>query len=263
MRVDLHVHTSKYSDCGKATPEAMVESAIDAGLDAIVLAEHNYLWSREELAELQRCYPTIRIFGGIEVSISWEEHIVVLGVPDASLFYPLMPPAELIKAVLEHQGAAILAHPFRWSTEVRPDILAAGFDAIEVYSTSIREYMQQPIAELQRRCNLPLVATSDGHHTGALGLYAIELERAAKDERDLAALVREGKFRLWTNPEAIAELNADIDARLLRLAQYRDWQVPAALKQVGLSRNLTYAVEQDMSIRFPEGRGLSESNGCL
>lgn len=210
MKVDLHVHTSKYSPCGVSSPEEMVGAAIASGLDAIVLAEHDYMWDEAELADLQGRFPGIKIFAGIEVSIDAAEHIVVIGVPDRQLFAPFMAPADVIAAVRQHQGAAVLAHPFRWRPEVRRDILEVRLDAVELYSNSIRNYMQQPIRRLLQKLQLPCVASSDGHHTKQLGLYAIELRQPAKDDKDLARMIRQGCFRIWANPERINEINAII-----------------------------------------------------
>ncbi|MGI6363208.1 MAG: PHP domain-containing protein [Bacillota bacterium] len=210
MKVDLHVHTSKYSPCGVSSPEEMVGAAIASGLDAIVLAEHDYMWDEAELADLQGRFPGIKIFAGIEVSIDAAEHIVVIGVPDRQLFAPFMAPADVIAAVRQHQGAAVLAHPFRWRPEVRRDILEVRLDAVELYSNSIRNYMQQPIRSLLQKLQLPHVASSDGHHTRQLGLYAIDLPRPAQDDKELARMIRRGCFNIWANPERIKDINAII-----------------------------------------------------
>lgn len=255
MRVDIHVHTNKYSACGVSTPDEMIQAAIDSGLDAIVLTEHDYMWQPRELAALQARYTQIKLFAGIEVSIDDEEHIVVVGVPDPSLFHPFMSPTELIAAVRRHGGAAVLAHPFRWSQAVRRDILDAGFDAIEISSNSIRNYMQEPITKLQNQLQLPLVASSDGHHTRGLGLYAIELERPAQDDSELARMIRQGQFSPWHNPQRIETLNAQITAALVEVSRLIEngLDTREALRKVGLSGTLTYAVKNNLDIRYPKG----------
>lgn len=256
MRIDLHVHTNKYSECGKDSPDRMVQAAIRAGLDGIVFTEHNYQWSAAELAELRNRYPAIRLFRGIEVSITAEEHILVLGVPDAALFYPFMPPGEVMAAVGRYSGTAILAHPFRWSTSVRPDILTAGFHAIEVHSTSIRNYMQQPILSLQRQLNLPLVASSDGHSAEAMGLYAIDLKMPVADEKQLAAMVRQGQFTLWADERRIVALNARINRQREQLSRLlaQGISLPAAIREVGFSQHLVYPLSRKMDVLYPAGR---------
>lgn len=256
MLVDIHVHTSRHSDCGRSDPDSMVEAAIARGLDAIVLTEHNYMWTQEELAPLQRRHPEIKLFGGIEVSVKMDggQHMVILGVPDPDLFYPTMPPAELIAAVRRHGGAAILAHPYRWTPEVHEDILRAGFDAIEICSNSIRNYMQQPICELQRQTKVPLVVSSDGHHVTELGLYALDLPTMPVDDKELAAMIRHGEFSLWCNHQRIDAMNAEIRKRRQQIPRLLEQGLEhkSALHKVGLSKNLAYALEKNLDIYYPK-----------
>ncbi|MGI6365114.1 MAG: PHP domain-containing protein [Bacillota bacterium] len=253
MKVDIHVHTNKYSNCGVSSPEEMVQAAMACGLDAIVLTEHDYMWGPEELADLQARFPGIKLFSGIEVSIDSAEHIVVIGVPHPQLFSPFMKPADLVAAVRQHQGAAILAHPYRWSPSVRQDILDARLDAIEIFSNSIRNYMQQPIRGLQQKLDLPLVACSDGHHTQHLGLYALDLHQPAKDDKGLARMIRQGEFTNWSSPERIDEMNAEIIAKASKLPDLIEAGMPVkdALSKVGLRRNLAYAIEHGLDLLFP------------
>lgn len=255
MKVDIHVHTSKYSECAKADPTAMVQAAVAAGLDGIVLTEHNYLWSKQELEDLQQRHPEIKLFRGIEVSITIDEHVIVLGVLDESLLYPYMRPAELMDVVRRHSGAAILAHPYRWSDSVSQEIIDAGFDGIEINSTSIRQYARKPILELHRQCNCPLVAASDGHVAEVMGMYAIELEEDARDEQELAGIVREGKFSMWKNEKSIEAANGEIIRKQRKATSLiqQGMDTREALVSVGLSRNLRYAVENELDIRYLNG----------
>lgn len=255
MKVDIHVHTNKHSNCGVSSPEEMVQAAIACGLDAIVLTEHDYMWRPQELASLQARFPRIKLFSGIEVSVDYSEHIIVIGVPNPELFSPFMKPADLVAAVRQHQGAAILAHPYRWSPSVRRDILEAQLDAVEVYSNSIRNYMQQPIRSLQQKLGLPLVASSDGHHTQQLGLYAIDLHQPARDDKDLARMIRQGQFDIWTNPERIEAINQDIAAKAKKLPELlgAGMTADAALRAAGIGGYLSYAVDNNYDILFPTG----------
>ena len=132
-----------------------------------------------------------------------------------------MKPADLVAAVRQHQGAAVLAHPFRWSPTVRQDIQESDLDAIEIYSNSIRNYMQQPTLDLQKKLNLPLVATSDGHHTEQLGLYAIDLHQPAKDDKGLARMIRQGQFSLDQSP-ADRGNKSEIATKLKEIPQLLD-----------------------------------------
>jgi predicted metal-dependent phosphoesterase TrpH len=81
IKIDLHVHAKERSVCSKVSEEEMIQTAIDAGLDAIVFTDHNKLTPKRTLNKLNRQFAPFRIFGGIEVSIK-NEHIIVLGIYD-------------------------------------------------------------------------------------------------------------------------------------------------------------------------------------
>ena len=51
MIVDLHSHTSAYSECGRDSLTAMVRAAMDRGLDALCVTEHDVVYP-EERAEM-------------------------------------------------------------------------------------------------------------------------------------------------------------------------------------------------------------------
>lgn len=253
MLVDIHVHTNRYSDCGIDDPDSMVQAAIDVGLDALVFTEHNYQWTEEETQELQEKYPGIKLFRGIEVSVSVDEHIVVVGVPDSDLFYPLMPVHELMDIARYYSAAAVLAHPFRWSDTVIQDILDAGFDGIEVFSNSIREYMVKPILDLQHRRNVPLLATSDGHDVDSLGIYAIDVKYEVNTEQELAMAIRKGDFSLWVDDARVKDINSSTpDLKMQAMKLMEEGATPrAALRMAGLNPNLGYALERGLDISYP------------
>ena len=68
MKFDLHMHTRRYSPDSDIDPFALLKQAKAAGLDGIVLTEHDRLWPEDELAELQAAAPDLVVLGGVEVS---------------------------------------------------------------------------------------------------------------------------------------------------------------------------------------------------
>ena len=72
MKIDLHIHTT-YSD-GMFSPEKVVDAAIDAGLDAIALTDHDNILSHapaiayaNELAQKNGTKP-LEIIPGVEIN---------------------------------------------------------------------------------------------------------------------------------------------------------------------------------------------------
>ena len=150
MKVDLHVHTSKYSPCGVSSPEEMVGAAIASGLDAIVLAEHDYMWDEAELADLQGRFPGIKIFAGIEVSIDAAEHIVVIGVPDRQLFAPFMAPADVLQPCA-NTGGSCSCH-LRWRPEVPGISWRSGWMRWSYTATASETTCNNPSAACCKSC---------------------------------------------------------------------------------------------------------------
>lgn len=207
MRVDIHVHTGKYSGCAVSTPEKMVESAIASGLDGIVLTEHDLFWPSRQLDELQRKYPRIKLFSGVEMTSLEGEHILVMGIEEKELL-PLLPVLELIEAVHRRGGIAILAHPWRWGVEPTPGVLDL-VDALEVASTNVTPIMEGKIKSILENTPIPGVSGSDSHSWETLGLFAIDLEVEAATELELADLIRCGRFANFADWEGARQLKQD------------------------------------------------------
>ncbi len=68
MKFDLHIHTRKHSPDSVTDPFDLVESAVAAGLDGIVITEHDYLWTEAELQDLRAAAPGLVILAGVEVT---------------------------------------------------------------------------------------------------------------------------------------------------------------------------------------------------
>ena len=76
MKVDLHIHTS-YSD-GAFSPEKIVDTAIDAGLDAIAITDHDNVLSFGIAQEYAKDKP-LEILPGVEINTiykGYEVHIL-------------------------------------------------------------------------------------------------------------------------------------------------------------------------------------------
>ena len=104
MKVDLHIHTA-YSD-GVFTPEKIVETALNEGLECIALTDHDNILSYKPAVEHAKKLaketgkPQLEIIQGVEVNTiykDWEVHI--LG------YFPDVNNSDF-KALLKNQQAA-------------------------------------------------------------------------------------------------------------------------------------------------------------
>lgn len=82
FRVDLHLHTC-LSPCGslEMSPQQIVETALERGLDAIAVTDHNSTLQCPEIRALGKEYGLV-VFAGAEVTTREEAHCVALFAND-------------------------------------------------------------------------------------------------------------------------------------------------------------------------------------
>ena len=207
MLVDLHVHTSRYSNCGKASPDEILAAATDAGLGGVVFAEHSFVWPAAERRLLAAKYPKVHVFRAAELNTDDSKcDIVALGIPDDFEIRLGWRPHEIVRAIHAGGGFATLAHPFRLAANVPAELLIEPPDAYEVATLNMPIFARQKAQLLARLFPdaRPVVA-SDGHQTAGIGAYAIQVDDGITDEGDLAAAIRGGAYRISVNRERLRQ----------------------------------------------------------
>lgn len=197
MLIDTHMHTTRYSECARRSPDEMMLAAAAAGLDGVVITEHHVTWGRDEIEALRRAHPRLRIFRGMEITTDrGRADIIVLGVGRPEVLERDMRPHEAVRRIHTAGGTAVLAHPFRLAGVIPTEFLVEPPDAYEVMSFNMLAYARRQAVTLRSLFPdaHPLVA-SDAHNTDGLGAYAVEVDDNVRDEADLAAVVRAGQFR--------------------------------------------------------------------
>jgi len=199
MKVELHLHTSRYSACATAGPSEMAERLVQAGYEAVYITEHDAVWSEMEIAQLQAGFPEIRIFPGVELSLGDEftRHLLVLGTSDPE-YVRLRREAEVLGKARAEGHLTVLAHPFRWPGG--PEMLEAGLlpDAIEYRAGNQPHPDQAALAEAAAaKYGLALVNAGDTHGPASLGRYWIETDRPLQHPRDIRAVVLNDQYVNW------------------------------------------------------------------
>ncbi len=191
MKIDHHVHTSIHSPDSVITPEALIESARDAGLDGVVITEHDYQWDAEELFEIQQRARDLLILSGAEISTR-EGHFLVYGLPDLADTPPGISIRELIRVVRDHDAAIVAAHPFRWDQDFRSIIEEFGpaFDALELVSNNITTRTRRETEALLDEYPMGRTGSSDGHASDVVGCYYTRFDRTIRSVRDLIAALK-------------------------------------------------------------------------
>ncbi len=190
-KIDHHVHTSRHSPDSAIEPRVLVERARLAGLDTVVITEHDYQWEPGELADLNAGAGGLVVLSGAEVSAR-EGHFLVYGLPDLARVGPGVALADLLKVVREHDAAIVAAHPFRWDQDFAGIVAQHGpaFDAIELVSNNVTPETRAKAEALLKSIPMGTTGSSDGHEPDAVGCYYTEFPGEVRTIRDFVEALR-------------------------------------------------------------------------
>ncbi len=205
MLIDLHTHTHPGSWDSYLLPDELVERSKQAGLDAIVLSEHDWAWDPEEVKALAKRHNFI-VIPAMEINTE-DGHMLVYGMH--KYVFGMHRAHELMGHVNEVDGVMVAAHPYRrhhpwqWDKEKEwEDALVRseeneGFRlivAMEVLNGRGKQNENQMAARIADRLQFHGTAGTDSHATTDIGKCATYFERDVRNERDLITELRAGRF---------------------------------------------------------------------
>ncbi len=139
---DVHVHTRR-SD-GWFTTETLAETALEAGLDAIVVTDHDDVRGGFDLRDyVARRSIQLAVYPGSEITArcdGHDVHILALGIEDDVA--PWQGPEWTVEQIVRHGGIPVLAHPYKKGTgylRARSEIQLAVPVSMEIYNASIAD----------------------------------------------------------------------------------------------------------------------------
>jgi predicted metal-dependent phosphoesterase TrpH len=194
-KIDHHVHTSKHSPDSDIDPEVLIDRACLAGLDVVVITEHDYQWKPDELADLNEKVTArgLIVLSGVEVSAR-EGHFLVYGLPDLKMagVYPGINLKDLLIAVRDSDAAVVAAHPFRWDQDFWQIVQLHGpvFDGVELVSNNVTPETRAKAEYLLSQHPMTATGSSDGHVPEAVGCYYTEFPGEIKTIRDFVAALK-------------------------------------------------------------------------
>ena len=191
-RIDHHIHTTRHSPDSIIEPEELIERAREAGLDGVVITEHDRIWDPDELDELSARADGLTVLSGAEVSTR-EGHFLVYGLTDLDDCAPGVALADLMRIVREQGAAIVAAHPYRWDQDFDAIISDHGpaFDAVELASNNVLPDMRQKIDELLRRCpSMGSTGSSDAHEPATVGCYFTEFPGPVRSMAEFVAALK-------------------------------------------------------------------------
>lgn len=197
FRVDLHVHTRRYSPCAELLdPTRLAQALRRQGLHGAVLTEHDQVWPEEELAALNRRSGRVRLYRGVEVS-SRNGHFVVIGLQNLEGIQPGIGIAELIAKAVGQNAAVICVHPHLSYAQTREPLnledLPRGIHAVEVVSTLTRQAHSTNARRMAERAGWSMVGGSDAHSLPQVGQSFTQFPELPRNERHLAEMIRAGR----------------------------------------------------------------------
>ena len=195
-KIDHHLHTSRHSPDSVIEPWELVERAKLAGLDAVVITEHDYQWKADELADLNAMADGLVVLSGVEVSAR-EGHFLVYGLPNLDGVGPGITLADLLKVVKTQNAAIVAAHPFRWDQPFDEIVAQHGpvFDGVELVSNNVTPQTRARAEALLRTTPMGVTGSSDGHDPEAVGCYYTEFPGEVKTIGDFVRSLRHGDGR--------------------------------------------------------------------
>lgn len=199
QRFDIHLHTCRHSSCSQLDEWQLIATAAGAGLDGLVITEHHYQWTDEELRELAEAsgVPGFVVLAGFEYT-SRQGDILVYGLPAEAT--DGLEPYEDAFTVLERFHAAgafcVAAHPTRAGMGFDESIAHMPFDALEVASANLQPHEQRLAAKLANGLGKPGITASDAHQLRDVGLYGIEFQDLVHSAFDLQQALKHGRFRV-------------------------------------------------------------------
>lgn len=202
MKVELHLHTSRYSACAVSAPGELMRGLLAAGYGAVYITEHDAVWGDRELAKLRAEFPQIRIFPGVELSIGelWSfQHLLVLGTNDPAYLGLARSARPDIRGILDKAAEAghltVLAHPCRW--EGSDDMILRGLlpDALEFRTCNHDGLPAEMARRAGERLHLPVVNAGDVHSLEMVGCFWIETAGPLERPEDIRRVVLAGEYQ--------------------------------------------------------------------
>jgi predicted metal-dependent phosphoesterase TrpH len=192
MKFDLHMHTRRHSPDAETDPFDLVHAAITAGLDGIVITEHDFLWAESELEELRAAAPQLVILAGVEVTGIGGD-VLCYGVTDPFAIPRGIEWPALTREVHRQGGACVAAHPNRWGQpfekilrDQKPEL-----DGIEVMSNNMDGPLRAKAAELLKKYpQFAQLGNSDSHAAWSVGCCYTDFDAEIRTIADVVAAIK-------------------------------------------------------------------------
>jgi predicted metal-dependent phosphoesterase TrpH len=171
IEVDLHMHTDHSGDC--ATPvEVLLQTALDRGLGAIAITDHNEVSGALEAREVAAGMDGLKVIVGEEIKTAEQGEVIGLFLEEKIPKGLTM--AESIAAIREQGGLVYVPHPFDRFHSV-PDYehlldMVEDIDLLEVFNPRVMvTAFNEEAVRFAGKYRIVPAAGSDSHVAQGLG----------------------------------------------------------------------------------------------
>lgn len=191
MKIDFHTHTRRYSSCSSLTVDELLEEERTAGVDGVVLTDHEQFWPSEEFEELRRETEDLLLFNGAEFSVGSLHHVLTLLPEPAGDLRDLREPTRFIDRVRRRGGYLIAAHPFRFYADYDERNRRYSLDGVEVASRGMtRPEDERSARDLAEDWDADCFASSDAHSRAPIGSFHTRVEGTPATNEELIDVLR-------------------------------------------------------------------------
>ncbi len=193
MKIDMHVHTNRYSSCSLINPYDLAHGINNSGVDGIVITEHNVSWPLHEREELRNHVKDKLLLWGVELSGASGTHYLIYYGDDLGKlnFYEDMEDYDIFRIVQEKGAVIVPAHIFRFGRNISIlEISRLQIHGLEVRSRNIDVAEMRRSIDVAEKLHLCQIAGSDGHSLDAIGDFYTEFHTDISNEQDLVNAVR-------------------------------------------------------------------------
>ena len=200
--VDLHIHTFPASQCSSSSADEMLQEAVDIGLNAVCITDHNYVWQPDDIQALSEKHG-ISVFRGNEITTD-QGDMLVFGMHEN--IQGIITLQNLKRMVDEADGYIIAAHPFRGflifnTSEIgltvekamqRPALKMV--HALEVLNGKVTVRENVFAGKVAGGLNMPATGGSDAHDAVGVGRYATCFDTPIANEKELVDALKSGAY---------------------------------------------------------------------
>lgn len=220
-KIELHVHSAESSGCAVLSAEDQVRLYKERGYSGMVFTDHfrgndcytvteegfdTSRWMKGYLCacEAGRRYG-MKIYFGLELGLNYgpEDYLIYGAMPSFLTKHADITKMTLqeVKAVADQNGLLLIqAHPFRQGLKQASGEEVHGYEVYNGANGNSRNRNDLTLTLWREQGGIP-TSGSDCHYLEQLGTGGIETDILPENEAALAALLRNGQYRLITDSE--------------------------------------------------------------